>query len=128
MSWAKLKYLIVDLIVKFWPFILAGIVVLFVMAQIDSCRQNNLKEKIDRIESNITEQNVLANVLSNQKTNVQSEVNNAENKSNQARNSANQSSRRDSSSFPSADAEHKFCSRFCNDSSCEIWRRSHACP
>lgn len=98
--------------------------ILAVAAGIDNCRQRSAEKKLDRIESNITEQQTIANVLANAKANVNAEVQRHENNSNLARRDLDNSVRRDSNAF-AGDPEDKYCRRFCLDSTCIDWRKRH---
>jgi F0F1-type ATP synthase membrane subunit b/b' len=89
---------------------------------VDSCRQNRLEKKIDRIESNITEAETISNVLTNQKENIKQEVDTIEVNKNAAKENINASIKRDSSTYDYREAEDKFCRRYPCDTSCQSWR------
>jgi septal ring factor EnvC (AmiA/AmiB activator) len=98
------------------------LLILFCAFWIDSCRQNRTEKKIEKIEGNIKEQEVIANVLQNQKANLQAEVNATGNNANQARENFNQAANKDSSAYDASAAEDKFCRRYPCDTSCKEWR------
>lgn len=121
MNWNKLKFLLFDATViatKYWYLFLAAAVFVFVLWQIDSCRTKRTEKKIERIESNIKEQEIISNILTNQKANIKSEVNSYAENSNLAISNLNNSLRTDSNKFQGTDAAKRFCERFPLDSTC----------
>ncbi|MBK8810736.1 MAG: hypothetical protein IPN69_08405 [Acidobacteria bacterium] len=131
MNWAKLKFLLIDFgfgalafAVKYWYLIVALVLFIVIGGYIQSCRRDSLEKKIDRIEGNITEQNVIGNILANEKANINGEVNRSEQNTNNARRDLDNSRRTDSGVF-TGNSEDKFCRKFPNDSSCFEWRKRH---
>ncbi len=135
MNWAKIKFLLIDVglgafafVVKYWYLILALVLFVLIGGYIQSCRRDSLEKKIDRIEGNITEQNVIGNILTNEKANINGEVKQNESNTNNARADFNRSVAADSNRFPGAEAERKFCQRFPNDSTCAAYCAKYGCP
>ena len=132
MNWAKIKFLLIDVglgafafAVKYWYLILALVLFILIGGYIQSCRRDSLEKKIDRIEGNITEQNVIGNILTNEKANINKEVKQNESNTNDARRDLDNSRRTDSGVF-TGNSEDKFCRKFCLDSTCIEWRKRNS--
>jgi hypothetical protein len=108
--------------------VLGAIILLIVFGMwMDSCRTQNREEKKAEINANILKDKIESNILTNEKANINGDVKNAIENSNGALGNLDNSVKRDSNSF-SGNATDKFCERFCGDSTCAEWRKSHKCP
>ena len=106
--------------------IIAGLfIVLIVIEQIGSCRQANEQKRIEKLNKEIIEQQTITNIKLAEQANIEVEVKDAKANTNQAGNNFNKSLKKDSSAFDSSAAEDKYCSRWCEDSSCRDWRLKH---
>jgi hypothetical protein len=106
-----------------------GVIVLLILFGyfVQSCNERRREEKKAEINANILKDKIESNILTNEKANINGDVKNASENSNGALGNLDNSVKRDSNSF-SGNATDKFCERFCGDSTCAEWRKSHKCP
>lgn len=118
-----------QLSLTFGLIIVGAFLFLILFGWLDSCRSKRTEQKKADIGANVIRANIESEILTNQKTNINGDITNANKNSINALDNFNNSVRRDSNSFPgnAARAEDKFCQRFCLDSSCFEWRKTHRC-
>jgi hypothetical protein len=120
MTFKQLRQLFFD----YWWIALGGILLIALVVWIFSGGGESKKE--EQLETNIDTHKGEANVIGNLVTNQQQAVNNAANTTNQAVGDLGNSVNRDSSTF-NGNSTDRFCRRFCHDSTCIEWRKSHEC-
>lgn len=99
---------------------IAAVLLLLFVIRFSSCGTPDNQ----KIKEEIIKDKIEANVLSNTKKEIENNVNKSANSSNNALDNFNKVLKKDSNAFK-GNAEDKYCTKFCPDSTCRNWRLAH---